>query len=131
MSKTFGGASWQVALPKDWLGRHHTECATMESDARIGALQVSSHRKKGGEVSDDDLNGFAAEHVDAGAKLRPIQLGDFSGYHLHFGTDGAYWRHWYLRHGPVALFVTYNCAPENRGVEDEEVAAILESLKAI
>jgi hypothetical protein len=103
----------------------------MESAARVGALQISSDRKQSGDVSDEDLNAFAAEHVDAGAKLRPVQLGDFSGYHLHFGADDTYWRHWYLRHGSVALFVTYNCPPDDRGAEDGDIAIILESLKPV
>jgi hypothetical protein len=94
----------------------------------VGALQISSARKESGPVTSDDLREFAAEHIEAGARLRDVTLGDFTGYHLHFGTEGTYWRYWYLRCGPTLVFITYNCALEKRGSEDKEIQVILETL---
>ncbi|QEH35587.1 hypothetical protein OJF2_41400 [Aquisphaera giovannonii] len=128
MATLFGGTHWRVRLPAGWRGEHDDTCATVAADSGVGALQFSSARKEGRPVTDDDLRDFAAEHVEAGARLAEVSLGDFTGYHLHFGTEDASWRNWYLRRGSVALFVAYNCEPSQRGVEVREIRTILASL---
>jgi hypothetical protein len=40
------------------------------------------------------------------------------------------WRQWFLRHGPVPPFVTYNCAEADREVEDADVERMLGGLRA-
>jgi hypothetical protein len=80
-------------------------------------------------VTDDDLAEFAADHLDASARAIPITLGDFSGLAIRYGVDGTHWRQWFLRHGPVALLVTYNCAEADRGIEDADVERMLASLR--
>lgn len=129
MNARFGGESWSLRPPKGWRARHDAGCATLVADDEIGALQISAAFKDT-EVVDADLRDFAAEHLEAGAKPRPTEAGDFVGFEIRFRDDERFWRHWYLRNGRQMLFVTYNCGLDSRGEEDGPVGAALASLEA-
>jgi hypothetical protein len=116
-------------LPPGWRGHLDPECTTITADPEVGALQFSSAFKDG-EVSLADLRDFASEHLDAGAPTRSVHLGDFEGFAIAFGTEDAFWRQWFLRNRKQALFVTYNCSLEDRGIEDAAVDKILATLSA-
>ena len=122
------GTGWSLALISPWLAGDDGDCVSIAHPDGLGALQISAARKNT-MVTDDDLAEFAADHLDAGAKAIPITLGDFSGLAIPYGVDGTHWRQWFLRHGPVALLVTYNCAEADRGIEDADVDRMLASLR--
>ena len=126
---TTGGSSWELTLAPSWDAQSDTECETITNATGVGALQISAARKDT-PVTDEDLAGFAQEHIDAGAKTKPVVLGSFSGMTLRYEVDGSHWRQWYLKHGAVALFVTYNCPAADKGKEDLAVDQMLSSLKA-
>lgn len=111
-----------------WLASDDGDCFSIARPDGLGALQISAVRKNT-MVTDDDLAEFAADHLDAGARAIPITHGDFSGLAIRYGVDGTHWRQWFLRHGPVALLVTYNCTDADRGIEDADVDRMLASLR--
>jgi hypothetical protein len=125
----FTSPFWSVSLPPTWQGESDPECATFVSDKRLGALQISSARKDGG-VTDDDLHDFAGEHLANGAKTKPVTAGAFTGFTFAYGDGENYWRKWFLRHGSLAVFVTYNCPVKHMHQEDPAVEAIVGSLKS-
>ena len=129
MVARFGRETWSLVVPDGWRAWHDDECATLVGGGEIGVLQISAAFKDA-EVSDTDLRGFAAEHLEAGAKPRLIKAGDFVGFEIAFSDQERFWRQWYLRNGRQMLFVTYNCGLESRGVEDGPVGATLASLVA-
>jgi hypothetical protein len=123
----FGRDSWSLVVPDGWRASHDEECATLLAPREVGVLQISAAFKDS-VVLDSDLRDFAVEHLDAGAKPRPTDAGDFVGFEIAFCDDERYWRHWYLRSGAQMLFVTYNCGLECRGVDDGPIGAALSSL---
>ena len=129
MAHRFGRETRSVQIPDDWQGRHDPECATIRANHDIGALQISAAFKDS-EVTDVDLRDFAAEHLEVGATPKAVQLGDFVGFVISFATRDALWRQWFVRNGRQALFVTYNCVPSQRGVEDAAVDEVLATLSA-
>lgn len=129
MNARFGRETWSLVVPPNWRAWHDTECATLVADEEIGALQISAAFKDT-DVTDDDLREFASDHLEAGAKSRPVSVGEFVGFEICCGDDDTFWRQWYLRNGQQMLFVTYNCALESRGIEDTAVASALNSLSA-
>ena len=122
------GAEWSLTLAPSWQADDDEDCVCIVRPG-VGALQIGA-APKDTSVTDEDLADFAADHLDAGAGTRPVALGDFSGIAIRQGADGIQWRQWFLRHGPVALFVTYNCAEADRGVEDADIDRMLGSLRA-
>ncbi len=127
MGARFGRDTWSLVVPDGWRAWHDDECATLVGPREIGALQISAAFKDS-EVVEMDLREFAAEHLEAGAKARPIEAGDFVGFEICFSEEERFSRQWYLRKGRQMLFVTYNCALESRGAEDDQIAAALGSL---
>jgi len=126
----FTGASWSASLPTGWQAEPTDECDSIFNPEGVGVLQVSAYSKET-TVSEQDLIDLASEHIESGAKTKSIVLGEFSGITLSFGTEGEYWRHWYLRAGLHALFVTYNCETEDRLIKEGLINTILNSLRVI
>ncbi len=129
MGTRFGRETWSLVVPDGWHARHDPECATLECEPAIGALQISAAFKDS-PVLDEDLRDFASEHLEAGAIMRPTVAGDFVGFEIAYSDGGTSWRQWYLRCDNQALFVTYNCAENERGREDASIAEVLASLTA-
>ena len=127
MSNRFGRPTWSLLAPDDWMTQHDEECATLADPEGIGALQLSAAFKDT-KVDDADLRDLASEHLDAGAIPAATTLGDFVGFEIAYCTDESAWRTWYLRNDQQALFVTYNCTIDNRGLHDQAVDEILQSL---
>jgi hypothetical protein len=128
MNQEFQSEWWEVSLPLGWTGKHEEECTTFLSQNDVGALQISAYRKDK-KVTDIDLQEMASEHIEAGAKLKFVQLGSFTGFYFPFGTEDAYWRWWLLRCNQTMVYATYNCAPEERRKDEELVDQIMATLK--
>jgi hypothetical protein len=126
--RTFGGTFWELTLLPSWQGRPDPECESIGRPDGAGALQISAATKDG-EVTDEDLLDFAREQVIAGATQRPVEMGPFLGIALTYVLNKSHWRRWFLRHGRVALFVTYNCALADNGTDDDDVDRMLSSLR--
>lgn len=129
MTARFGRETWSLQVPTEWRAWHDEECATLTGPDDIGALQISAAFKEF-EVLDADLRDFASKHLDAGAKPKPAQFGDFLGFEIFFREGDSFWRHWYLRNRKQMLLVTYNCDLNCRGVEDVAICEALASLRA-
>lgn len=129
MTAHFGRETWSLLVPDDWRAWHDEECATLVADDEIGALQISAAFKDS-DVQASDLREFAAEHLEAGAKAKPTEAGDFVGFEIAFRDEDRFWRQWYLRNGRQMLFLTYNCDLESRSAEDAVLRDILASLVA-
>ena len=125
----FASAYWKVSLRQGWSGRNDPECATFARPGGPGALQISASRKDG-DVTDEDLRDFARDHLENGAQTEAVTVGDFSGFTFQYRDDENYWRQWFVRHGPLALFVTYNCPVASYGEEGASVDHIVASLRA-
>ena len=103
--------------------------AVMFTSEGGGCLQMQGHRKREGDVNDDDLDEVASDHLEAGAPVRDVRLGDFVGFEVDYDADELSCREWFLRSGPVLLFGTLVRPVERRGAEDEAVELALVSLR--
>jgi len=131
MRERFGSSNWSLQVAEGWDTCHDADCASIaRRELGCGALQLSAALRDS-EVTDGDLLDFAAKEVEAGLKGVPVLTSEFGGYLFTFVRDGAFWRRWYLRKGSLALFVTYNCNVEERGVEDADVDEMMVSLSTI
>ncbi len=122
------GPDWNIDIPADWEADQDEDYLILYDPDGVGALNLSG-MVTDAEVTDADLREFAAEHLEAGAKIREVELGDFTGFTLNYREGDEYWQEWFLRSGPIALFVTYNCEYDDKGVEDEALEEILNSLR--
>lgn len=119
---------WSFTLPDGWEVESDDDAVTCFDPDGPGALQLSALRHDQ-PIDDKFLRHLAAEHLDAGAQTAKAECGEFSGFELGYDDDEQFWREWYLRAGPVVLFVTYNCPLAAEGQEEGAVDAILDSLQ--
>jgi len=127
--KTYESEWWTINFPNDWEAEEGEESIAIYSEQGVGAVQVSAARTGNGPVTDADLRDFAKEHLEAGARTKDVNCGDFVGFYFHFGTEDMYQRQWWLRHDDTMVLVTYTAAPEDKGKEETVVDGIVASLK--
>jgi hypothetical protein len=86
--------------------------------------------KKVGDVTQDDLEGvvedLAQEHWGDAV---PVVCGEFEGLLYEYGEGPNAWRRWFLRSGPILLFVTYNSTREARLRERSAVQQVLKTAR--
>ena len=69
------------------------------------------------------------KYISYRRNITKVALGAFRGFEIGVATKEDCWRLWYLRSGAQGLFVTYNCAPQDLGIEDSIVEEILSTLQ--
>jgi hypothetical protein len=126
----YAGNSWAVRLAAGWTGRSEEDADVLYHPDGAGALRVSAARK-GDPVTDEDLQGFAAQHPQEGARSEAVVCGDFRGFRHDIEGDSVLVRQWFLRAGTLALFLTYNCSMEHAGEDDDALASMLDSLSLV
>lgn len=128
--KYFESSYWQVSLPEKWVGEITDGCADLYEEDGFGTLSISESLQDV-EVSDDDLLAIASEHLEKGADPLEVEHGDFDGFVLCYEVENESWCEWYLKSGPLLLFITYDCSIEDEGKEDDTVETILDSLRLL
>lgn len=118
---------WQVDLPVGWEVEEEEGVVSLFHPDSSGALVLSATNEEE-DISDDYLEELLSEHIDAGADIEDVEYSDFSGVTCCYDDAEEYWCEWYLRAGPILLFITYNCPIEDEGNEDDLIESILESL---
>jgi hypothetical protein len=120
---------WTVQLPDGWSADEDTTCVTIHFKPALGALQLSAARNSTNIVTDDDLRELAKEHLDAGARIKSVICGLFTGFYLHYSYNEIYQRQWWLRCGDTVILATYTSDLKIKGQEDIAVDNILNTLK--
>lgn len=128
--KSYRSAYWQVDLPDDWVSEQEDDSVVLYQPDHGGSIVLSAVREEQ-EISDEYLEDLVEEHIEAGAELEEVELGNFAGLSCCYEGEGEYWCEWYLRSDQLLLFVTYNCSLEEEGTQDDVVESILESLQVI
>ena len=127
--KTYKTNWWSVQIPEGWEAERDDVCTTITANQAVGALQISAARNDEGPATDEDLLGFAEEHVRGGAKLREVSLGNLSGFYIHYSDGELYSREWWLRSGNTIVLATYTTELAQRREEDSVVDEILGTLE--
>lgn len=128
--KKYQSAYWQIDLPDHWQSEQIDGAVSLYDPASSGTLLISTI-KEDEVISDDYLEELVAEHLAAGAELHEVEFGAFDGVTCCYEADEGYWCEWYLRHGQLLLFVTYDSSLEDEGSEDDMIDSMLETLAII
>lgn len=118
---------WEVSLPDHWEVEADEDSTSLYDPDGPGTLQISAMRQQD-TITEDDLRAMAADHLEAGAEPEDVELGDFDGFVLRYDTEGEYWSEWYLKTEDCMLFITYACALEDEGEEEDVIEAVLDTL---
>jgi hypothetical protein len=121
--------SWKVNTPDGCTVVRHPECLTLEIPDG-GALQFSSATKRAGRVDYADLQQFAERLNEGWGSPEAVICGDFSGILFRYvDREAINWRRWFLGHGTILLFVTYNTEALISTAHGELIQSTLDSLR--
>ena len=67
-------------------------------------------------------------NVDASTPLTWQKWGDYSGYQYDYLERGSFYRQWWLVNERAMMFITYQCDPESKDSETEEIDKIVRSI---
>jgi hypothetical protein len=123
-----GHPSWSVEVSASWSVTEHPECLTLKLSDEA-ALQLSSAKKKSGEVTEQDLF-FSQDNRCSWGKPLDVALGQFNGIVYEYQEAETTWIRWFLRNASTLLFVTYNGTKRAASKERAEVDRTLRSLRA-
>lgn len=130
MTTGYETPSWSLSLPSDWTGEADEICHAFCTVDGVGVLQISSARKHDGTIDEADLREFACDDLPESHSTTTVICGGFRRIGAQYVEGDTYWRKLWVCSGNLLLFVTYNCAAEDRGHEDDVVNAILNTLTA-
>lgn len=123
------GRPWSLDVPSSWDWEDGSPAMAFARRDGLGVLQISAHTKHDGDVTFFDVMSTASERCDESVPLDACDVGDFRGLVATVARPEGHFREWWLSAGPTFVYVTYNCSLEHAGAEDEEVDAVLATLR--
>mgnify|MGYP000728075966 CR=1 FL=1 len=128
--KTFTHQHFSLTLPDNWVVEKETDYTSLYQQDGVGDLLISSFHYEH-EVTEEDLEEFAAEHFDNNVDAADVDFGDFNGFFFCYDTNAEYLCEWYLKSAGLMLFITYSCPLEDEDNSEADIAeTILNSLQA-
>lgn len=126
--KIYTHTHYNINLPDGWTVENEADYTSFYLPDGIGDLIISSFEREQ-EVTDDDLEEFAADHIDSDVDSEEVEYGEFTGFSFCYDIDEEYLCEWYLKSGNLMLFITYSCALEDEDNSEEDIVeSMLDSL---
>jgi len=123
-----GGTWWELQLQPDWEAQDDLECLSIfGSDG--GVLQLSAAVKAAGEIVISELGDMRARETPDNATHSRFTASQFWGLNASYMEDETLWQKFWLAHGNLMVFVTYNGLPAYWDREGADVITMLESLR--
>lgn len=133
-AETLSFPSFQIEIPDGW---EHSIESGRSDDSRsvislrhpngVGILQVGSYDALA-IVSEARLRNMT--NLEASIPLTWQDWGDYSGYQHSYTERGVFYRQWWLTNEGTIILITYQCVPESRDIETEEINKIVNSITA-
>ena len=91
----------------------------------VGILKMWSYYAPA-VVTEDVLRNMT--NLELSVPLTWQNWGDYSGYQYDYLERGSFYRQWWLANERTILFITYQCDPESKDIETEEIDNIVRSI---
>ncbi len=119
---------WAMAVPPEWWAESEEDSILVGDRDGVGCIEISTLHKEQGEFDSAVVDQIVREESEPELQWRKVNVGAFSGLQSEWCEEGAAVREWYLASGAMLLYITYSCEEENRGMDDEAVDEILDTL---
>lgn len=123
-----GGTWWELKLADGWQAQGDVECLTL-SRSKDGAFQLSAAVKNVGAVLPEEIEEQSRQSAPNGTVVCSYSVGKFSGLCVSYRELGAHWQRFWLAHGNLLVFATYNGSPDAWCDEQQDVHAMLATLR--
>ena len=131
-AETLSFPSFGIEIPNGWehsiendLGNDQRSVISLRHPNGVGSLKMLSYGAPV-VVSKDRLRNMT--NVDSSTPLTWQNWGDYSGYQYDYLERGSFYRQWWLVSERTIIFITYQCDPESKDIETEEIDKIVRSI---
>jgi hypothetical protein len=131
-AETLSVSSFQIEIEDGWEhsiengpGDDRGSVISLRRLDGVGILKMGSFNVPG-VVSEDILRNMT--NLELSIPLTWQNWGDYSGYQYSYVESGLYHRQWWLTNQRTVIFITYQCDPESKDIETEEIDRIVRSL---
>jgi hypothetical protein len=131
-AETLSFPSFQMEIPDGW---EHTIENEPADDGRsvislrhpngVGTLKLQSYDALA-VVGEDNLRNLT--NLELSIPLAWQSWGDYSGYQYSYVESDSYFRQWWLTNDQAIIFVVYQCDPESKDIETEDIDKIVRSI---
>ncbi len=131
-AETLSFPSFQIEMQDSWErsieNRPVDDLLSMISLRRpngVGVLKIGFYDALA-VVSEDALRRLT--NLESSISLTWQNWGDYSGFQYDYLERGSFYRQWWLASGGTVILITYQCDPESKDIETEEVDNIVQSI---
>ena len=130
-AETLSFPSFQIEIQDGWEhtietgpGDNWGSVVSLSHPNGVGGLKILPYDAPA--VSQDRLRNLT--NVDLSVPLTWQNWGDYSGYQYDYLERGSFYRQWWLTNERTIIFITYQCDPESKDIETEEIDNIVRSI---
>ncbi len=120
---------WAMPIGEEWSAELDEETVIITDADGVGCLEVSVLEWDDGELTGDDLQMLAQQLIPEGVPAKAVKCGQWQGQYFSYVDHEDACRDWLLQGGQKVLLVSYTCDPENQGMDDAAVDAMLAGLE--
>jgi hypothetical protein len=131
-AETLSFPSFGIEIPNGWEhsisngpGNDQSSVISLHHPNGVGSLKMLSYDATV-VVSKDRLRNMT--NVDSSTPLTWQNWGDYSGYQYDYLERGSFYRQWWLVSERTLIFITYQCDPDSKDIDIEEIDKIVGSI---
>jgi len=133
-AETLSFPSFRIEVKDGWV---HSIERGPQSHHEVGELVSIYHPNGNGilKMQSYDAPDFVSKEILRNMTnvnwLTPLiwqNWGDYSGYQYDYLERGSFYRQWWLANERTIIFITYQCDPESKDIETEEIDKIVRSI---
>jgi hypothetical protein len=131
-AETLSFPSFQIEIQDSWErsietrpGDNWGSVISLNHPNGVGSLKILPFDAPA-VVSEDILRNLT--NLNSSIPLTWQDWGDYSGYQYDYLERGSFYRQWWLTNKRTIIFITYQCDPESKDIETEEIDNIVRSI---
>ena len=131
-AETLSFPSFQIEIQDSWErsietrpGDNWGSVISLNHPNGVGSLKILPFDAPA-VVSEDILRNIT--NLNSSILLSWQNWGDYSGYQYDYLERGSFYRQWWLTNERTIIFITYQCDPESKDIETEEIDNIVRSI---
>src|SRR4051812_15921468 len=107
MNPVFKNRVWELEVLPPWRVEDCEHCIEITQPEGMGAMHISSARKKEGTVSESETYAQLQSDCPDGTDFQKVRCGDFAGYvaeYVDWHTD-KFWKKWFVARRQDLLYI--------------------------
>lgn len=129
IDNSYSSEWWSISLPRGWSISEESDSVSLRRATQDGVLRVSAVRKPDGCVVEADFSEFIGQPSEGCSTLQSIQTERYSGFSRDCERDGLALSEWWLAHGSVLVYFSYERMTGLEIDESGDVQRIIESAR--